>query len=162
MATVRQKVTAGYHSCTGTEQWRSCGSPGLRCALAEIQDQRKHPEEDNGARSLHKRCFSSGPAGRMHRPGLPPGRRGPHPYHTSSPPHSSGAASDTCGRLCFWPSRSNPIVFFLSQSVLRYTISSDRCLVIGDGNIRIFLSVSPIYLGRGGAMQCSKLKDLLQ
>lgn len=42
MATVRKKVTAGYHSSTGPEQCPHCGLVGLRLARGEIQGKSKH------------------------------------------------------------------------------------------------------------------------
>ncbi len=139
MATVRKKVTAGYHSCTGSEQCLSCGLVGLRCALGEIQAKRKHQRRTMVLTLFTKDAFPSA-AGRMHtespsaaRPAIIPHvlsalLAAPHPI----PPHYTG------GRLGFWPSMSNPLSSSFPKAFVRYIISSDSCHVIREGNIMPF------------------------
>lgn len=110
MATVRQKVTAGYHSCTSPGQCLSCGLVGLRCALGEIQDKSKHQGRTMALTLFTKDAFPSAAGEDAHR--IPPDTPRPGPAiipHILSalvaaqhpiPPRYTG------GRLCFWPSTS--------------------------------------------------------
>lgn len=86
MATVRQKVTAGYHSCTSPEQCLSCDLVGLRCALGEIQDKRKHQGRTMALTLFTKDAFPSAAGEDAHR--IPPAHRVPGQlsYLTSSAP----------------------------------------------------------------------------
>lgn len=136
MATVRKKVTAGYHSCTGPEQCLSCGLVGLRCALGEIQDKRKHQGRTMVFTLFTKDAFPSA-AGRMHTESPSAASAS---YHTSRPqsPFSSKASVTAAlqeDRSGFWPSTSNPCLLHFPKAFVRYIISSDSCHVIREGNI---------------------------
>ncbi len=105
MATVRNKVTAGYHSCTGLEQCLSCGLKGLR---GEIQDKRKHQRRTMVLALFTKDAFPSA-AGKMHTESPGAARPAIIPHILSAllaaqhliPLHCTG------GRLSSWPSMSN-------------------------------------------------------
>ena len=108
MATVRKKVTAGYHSCTGPEQCLSCGLVGLRCALGEIQDKRKHQRRTMALTLFTKDAFPSA-AGRMHTesPGAARPAIIPHVLSALLAAQHLIPQRYTGGRLSFWPSTSN-------------------------------------------------------
>lgn len=107
MATVRHRVTAGYHSCTGPEQCLAGGLVGLHCALGEIQDKGKHQERTMILAFFTKVVFPVA-AGED-------AQRIQHSGGTDIMPRVLNALLAaqhltplryTGGRLCFWPSTS--------------------------------------------------------
>lgn len=148
MATVREKVTAGYHSCTGQEQCPSCGLVGRRWALGEIQDKRKHQRRTIVIALLYKGCFSFSCREDAHRVS----RHGPSSYQTSRPqqPFSSDA-SDTAAlhhwQIEFLASNISTLSSSFPKAFVRYIISTNSICVFQDGNvIALFFSSKDLSL----------------
>lgn len=142
MATVRKKVTAGYHSSTGPEQCLHCGLVGLHRALGEIQDKSKHRGTTMVLTLFTKDAFPSAAGEDAHRlPQCSAARPRPAiiPVVLSALLAAQHPTPDTATQH-WWR-----IVFLalnglssFPKAFVRNIITSDSCLVFRERNIMCF------------------------